>query len=99
MNALGWTLERARAYMRKHAFMNEAEVATESIRYSSDLPAQSLAYKLGDTFLIEQRAAMQAALGPRFDLRDFHAAVLANGSIPLPLVAEEVARATAARAG
>jgi len=49
MNALGWSLERARDFMREHAFLSAAEIASESIRYSCDIPAQSLAYKLGDT--------------------------------------------------
>lgn len=96
MNALGWSLERARDFMSQHAFMTESEVRTESIRYSCDMPGQSLAYKLGDTFLLEQRERMRAALGDRFDLRDFHALVLRESGMPLPLLAREVDRTLAA---
>lgn len=92
MNAFGWTLERARAYLREHSGMSPAEIDSETIRYSCDLPAQSLAYKLGDEFFLELREEMRAQLGDRFDLRDFHAAVLNGGSLPLPLVAENVRR-------
>ncbi len=76
MNALGWSLERARRYMRDHAFMPDGEIESETIRYSCDMPGQALAYKLGDTFLLGERRRMQAALGAVFDIRDFHAAVL-----------------------
>jgi uncharacterized protein (DUF885 family) len=94
MNALGWSLDEARAFMRENAFMPEAEVRSESIRYSCDIPAQSLGYKLGEYFLRARRDEMRARLGPRFDLRDFHDAVLKPGGLPLPLVAQNVAAAT-----
>lgn len=96
MNALGWSLEQARDYMRDNSFMPETEIRSESIRYSCDIPGQSLAYKLGEDFLVECRDEMRAALGERFDIRDFHDAVLAPGALPLPLVAENVAVATRA---
>jgi uncharacterized protein (DUF885 family) len=84
-------LEKARAFMRENAFMPEAEIRSESIRYSCDIPAQSLAYKLGEYFLLAQREEMRAKLGDRFELRDFHDAVLKPGALPLPLVRENVA--------
>jgi uncharacterized protein (DUF885 family) len=84
MNALGWSLERAREYMRKHSRMAEAEVLTESVRYSCDMPGQALAYKLGDTQILMMRERMREALGTRFALKDFHSAVLAPGALPIP---------------
>lgn len=87
MNALGWSLEQARDYMRANAFMPEQEIRTESIRYSCDIPGQSLAYKLGDEFILAEREAMRAALGEMFDLRAFHNAVLKPGALPLPVLA------------
>jgi uncharacterized protein (DUF885 family) len=90
MNVLGWTLDQARDYLRANAFMPEAEVNSESLRYSCDIPGQSLAYKLADTYLLGLREQMRAALGERFDIRDFHDAVLQPGSLPLPLVAANV---------
>lgn len=90
MNVLGWSLDQARDYLRAHAFMPEAEVKSESLRYSCDMPAQSLAYKLGDTYLMGLRERMRSTLGSRFDYRDFHDAVLQPGSLPLPLVAANV---------
>jgi uncharacterized protein (DUF885 family) len=86
MNALGWSLEDARTYMRESGFMPETEVQSESIRYSCDIPGQALAYKLGDTFIMEARERMRSALGDQFDIRDFHDAVLAPGGLPLPVL-------------
>ena len=84
MNALGWSLERARTYMRAHSGMSEAEVLSETLRYSCDLPGQALAYKLGDVEILAMRERRRAAQASCFDLRDFHADVLANGALPLP---------------
>lgn len=95
MNAFGWDLEKARQYMRDFTFMPETEIASESVRYSCDIPGQSLAYKLGDTRMLELREEMRAALGNRFDIRDFHQAVLKPGALPLPVLTDHVRRETA----
>lgn len=95
MNAFGWSLEHARGYMREHAFMPEKEVCSETIRYSCDIPAQALAYKMGDDYLIGLRETMRASLGNRFDIKDFHDVVLKPGALPLPLVAANVEAETA----
>jgi len=83
MNVLGWSLERARDYMRLHSGMTESEILTESVRYSCDIPGQALAYKLGDTYILTLRERMRRGLGARFDLKDFHAAVLESGALPM----------------
>ncbi len=92
MNALGWSLERGREYMRDHAFMGPTEVDSETLRYSCDLPAQALAYKIGDTFLFELREDIRAAKGDGFRVSDFHDAVLRAAGLPLPIVADYVRR-------
>jgi uncharacterized protein (DUF885 family) len=92
MNALDWSLEQARAYLREHSFMPEAEIASETLRYACDIPAQALGYKLGDDFIWELRENLRAELKDRFDIRVFHDAVLAPGALPLPLMAQEVRR-------
>ncbi len=100
MNALGWTLEQARAYLREYSGMSDAEINSETIRYSCDIPAQSLAYKLGDDYFVMLRDEMRARVGKdAFDIRDFHTAVLSAGSLPLPLVADNVRRIAGFRAG
>jgi uncharacterized protein (DUF885 family) len=94
MNALGWSLTQAREFMKENAFLSEPEICSESIRYSCDIPAQALAYKLGEYFLMDQRERMRSRLGNQFDLRDFHDAVLKPGGLPLQLVAENVSATT-----
>ena len=86
MNALGWSLERAREYMREHSGMSEAEILTESVRYSADIPGQALAYKLGDTHILALRERVRRTLGSRFSLKDFHAQVLGAGAMPLEIL-------------
>lgn len=90
MNALGWSIEEARRYLRENAFLTEAEIDSETIRYACDIPAQSLAYKLGEGVILEAREKMRDALGSRFDIRDFHDAVLRPGALPLPVVKQHV---------
>ncbi|WP_158080847.1 DUF885 family protein [Pelomonas sp. KK5] len=96
MNALGWSLEQARDYLRRNGSLSEPEVLSESLRYSCDIPGQSLAYKLGDTEMLRLRERMRAAQGERFALKDFHAAVLGSGAMPFPDLAWSLERLTAA---
>jgi uncharacterized protein (DUF885 family) len=49
-----------------------------------------VAYKVGELELLRLRAAIQARDGAAFSLRDFHEAVLAEGSLPLPILAERL---------
>ncbi|MCG8442043.1 MAG: DUF885 domain-containing protein [Caulobacterales bacterium] len=83
MNALGWSLDDARAYMRDTTFSSETQIESETLRYSTDIPGQALAYAYGLIKLMEFRARAEDALGDDFDLRDYHAAVLSPGALPL----------------
>jgi uncharacterized protein (DUF885 family) len=95
MNALGWSLERAQAFMREHSGRTEAEIHSETLRYSCDIPAQVLAYKFGDAHILAMRESMRRALGSRFCIKDFHEAVLLQGSLALPDLAWHVEHQTA----
>jgi len=55
---------------------------SEVDRYFSN-PSQALGYMLGQRKFLELRARAEKALGPKFDVRDFHAVVIDNGSMPL----------------
>jgi uncharacterized protein (DUF885 family) len=49
-------------------------------------PGQALAYKLGQMKILELRERAKQALGPRFDIRAFHDAILDEGPLPLDLL-------------
>ena len=53
--------EKASRYMLDNTIANEDEVAAEVLRYSTDIPAQALSYKLGYDKILELRRVAQAA--------------------------------------
>jgi uncharacterized protein (DUF885 family) len=86
---MGWTREQAIAYLRDNTALSEHEVETEVDRYIS-WPAQALSYKLGELTIVRLRHEAEAELGPKFDVRAFHDAVLAQGSVPLPVLESQI---------
>jgi uncharacterized protein (DUF885 family) len=85
LHAQGWSREQAIAYMRDTTGMNETEVVTEVERYMGQ-PGQACAYKIGQLKILELRDRAKTALGPRFNLKDFHSVVLENGGVPLTVL-------------
>ncbi|HEX4481249.1 MAG TPA: DUF885 family protein [Rudaea sp.] len=81
----GWTREQAVAFLAGHTALSQHEVETEVDRYIS-WPGQALSYKLGELKIVELRALAEKELGPKFDIRKFHDAVLDIGSVPLPVL-------------
>lgn len=86
LNLLGWSLERAREYMRANTTDSDVQVATETLRYSTDLPGQALAYRMGFLELQRLRADAEQRLGHGFDVRGYHEAVLGLGALPFPVL-------------
>jgi uncharacterized protein (DUF885 family) len=86
IHTMGWTREQAVDYFGAHA--PEIPVA-EIDRYIS-WPGQALAYKTGQLKILELRKEAEQKLGPKFDIRDFHDAVLRDGRLPLELLQEQV---------
>ena len=91
MHALGWSRQRAIDYLTENTGLAEHNVGTEIDRYI-DEPGQALAYKIGELKIKELRRLAETELGSRFDIRAFHDAVLANGSIPLAVLETEIRR-------
>jgi uncharacterized protein (DUF885 family) len=90
MNALGWTLQQGRDYMQAHTLESEAQIATDTLRYASDLPAQALAYRMGFLRIRELRGRARHKLGDAFDIRRFHEAILGEGALPLAVLEQSV---------
>ena len=85
----GWTRDQALAYLRDNTALSEHEVTTEVDRYIS-WPGQALSYKLGELTIMRLRREAEAALGPKFDVRAFHDAILSQGSVPLPVLESQI---------
>ena len=84
-----WSREKAIQYFRDNTLMSEIDIEREIDRYISG-PGQATSYKIGQLKILELRARARAALGPRFDIREFHEVVLANGALPLGVLEAEV---------
>ena len=76
--------------MLENTNADKSEVAAEVLRYSVDIPAQALSYKLGYDKIRELRQTAEIALGEDFDLREFHAEVLSSGTLALPVLERHI---------
>lgn len=85
----GWSRDQALAYLRDHTALSEHEVTTEVDRYIS-WPAQALSYKLGEIAIVRLRGEAERELGPTFDIKAFHDAVLKQGSVTLPVLESQI---------
>jgi len=92
LNALGWTLEQARAFLKEQTIESDPVIDSELLRYATDIPAQALAYEMGHIAIHQWRQDARQQMGANFDMRGFHDALLANGGYPLPVLQAQVAR-------
>ena len=65
------------------------EITTEVDRYIS-WPAQALSYKLGEIAIVRLRAQAEKELGDKFDIKGFHDTLLKQGSVPLPVLEQQI---------
>jgi uncharacterized protein (DUF885 family) len=77
-------------FLVENALMERAAAEIEVRRYALT-PTRPLSFLLGKTLLLELRDETRRRLGARFNLHDFHAALLASGSVPPTLIREELA--------
>src|SRR5262249_47495145 len=89
LHAFGWERDRAIALLLEHTAMSPAQAAQEVDRYIS-WPGQATAYMTGYLEIARLRAEAERALGPRFDLHEFHDRVLEHGSLPLPVLRRRI---------
>ena len=89
IHAFGWSRERAVQYAVEHVPMPPEFMAAEIDRYIV-MPGQALAYFTGKLEIIRLRDEARRRLGSGFSLPAFHAAVLDNGSLPMPTLARSI---------
>ncbi|MGW2254264.1 DUF885 domain-containing protein [Kitasatospora sp. NPDC001660] len=87
LHHFGWSRERAIAFMRDNTATTEANVRNEIDRYIA-WPGQATAYLIGRREIVRHRDRARAALGGRFDAREFHHEVIGHGSLPLGVLDE-----------
>ena len=97
MHAMGWSREKALDYMASHTALSLHEVQTEIDRYIAT-PGQAVSYKIGELTIRRLRKKAEDVLGKKFDVREFHDAVLLHGSVPMPVLEEQIDRYIAANA-
>ncbi len=96
IHAQGWTKAQAVAFMADNTALSAANIDAEVNRYIAD-PGQALAYKIGELTIRRLRTRAETELGPKFDLRAFHDAVLEQGAIPMDLLESRMGAWIAAR--
>ncbi|HBN55082.1 MAG TPA: DUF885 domain-containing protein [Stenotrophomonas sp.] len=91
LHAAGWSRQQAIDYMVKNADISAADATAEVERFMA-LPGQTLAYRVGEIKIRRLREKAQAALGERFDPREFHNEILKDGSMPLDILEAKIDR-------
>ena len=91
LHSKGWTREQVLEYMHDNSGLSETDAIAEAERYMA-IPGQALAYKIGQLKITELRNKAQQELGDKFDIREFHAQVLGDGSLPLAVLETKIDR-------
>ncbi|HHW4673298.1 MAG TPA: DUF885 domain-containing protein, partial [Xylella fastidiosa subsp. pauca] len=91
LHTKGWTRAQVVDYIVENSATSPIEAEAEVDRYIA-IPGQALAYKVGELKIHQLRQYAQLALGPMFDLREFHAEILKDGSVPLDILQQKIER-------
>ena len=89
IHSKGWGRDKAIEYMMANSDMGKTDATAEVERYIA-IPSQALAYKIGAMTIQRLRAKAEKALGPKFDIRKFHAQVLMTGALPLTVLEKKI---------
>jgi len=84
-----WTREQAIKYMADNTGLAMSDVVTEIERYIV-WPGQATGYKIGQLTILRLRDEARAALGDKFNIREFHDLVLQGGAVPLTILEDQV---------
>ena len=89
IHSKGWTRDQAIQYMLENSGESKTDATAEVERYIA-IPSQATAYKVGALTIQRLRDEAKAALGPKFDIREFHAQVLDSGALPLEILEQKI---------
>jgi len=89
MHAKQWPLEQSIAYMTDNTPMATDDIERQIKRYYV-LPGQALSYKVGMLTILELRQRAEDQLGEKYDIREFHDAVLKNGAVPMQILEDVI---------
>jgi uncharacterized protein (DUF885 family) len=89
IHSKGWGRDQAIKYMLDNSAMSPTDATAEVERYIA-IPGQALAYKVGQLTIRRLRTRAEQELGPKFDVRDFHAQVLMSGALPMRVLEEKI---------
>jgi uncharacterized protein (DUF885 family) len=89
MHTMRWTRERAIQFFKDNTGKTDQDITVEVDRYIV-WPGQALAYKIGQLKIRELRTAAEKKIGAKFNVREFHDAVLENGALPLSVLEPHV---------
>jgi uncharacterized protein (DUF885 family) len=89
LHTKNWSREQSIKYMLENSSMAPSDAEAEVERYIA-IPGQALGYKIGQLRIRELRNKAQAALGSRFEVREFHSVVLRDGSLPLGVLEAKI---------
>jgi len=84
-----WTREQAIDYLLENTPNPKGDVVKAIERYIV-MPGQATAYKIGMLKIQALREDAKARLGDKFDIREYHEVVLAEGAVPLDILEERV---------
>ena len=89
IHSKGWDRDQAIKYMLDNSAMSNTDATAEVERYIA-IPTQALAYKVGQLTIRRLRTKAEKALGPKFDVRRFHAQVLMSGALPMSVLEKKI---------
>ncbi|MEO7917606.1 MAG: DUF885 family protein [Dokdonella sp.] len=91
LHSKGWTRQQVIDYMHANSSVSTPDAIAEAERYIA-WPGQALGYKIGELTIKRLRAKAEAELGPKFDIREFHAEVIKDGAVPLGILEDKIGR-------
>jgi uncharacterized protein (DUF885 family) len=91
LHARQWSRQDVLDYMFENSAVAEVRAVAEAERFMA-IPGQALAYKVGQLKIREIRSKAEAALGDKFNVKDFHTEVLKDGAMPLSILESKIDR-------